>query len=271
VPLRLKCGKPEAESSADRQICIAEAIISAWGVASWHDHGVAIARGATVVLVHGAWHGAWCWDEVVRRLDTAGIPNVALDNPSVTNSNASLADDVDNVTQALDKIDGPVVLVGHSYGGAIVTDAGTHPLVRHLVYCSAFALDVGESVMKNSLVGGEVGPLDEALCFDGDVVTVDRAGAIAAFYHDCADEVARAAASQLRPQAFGALGGVVRAAAWRTIASTYLLCTDDRALTPALQRSSAARVSTTVEIAASHSPFLSRPNDVADLLCQLAQ
>jgi hypothetical protein len=86
-------------------------------------------------------------------------------------------------------------------------------------------------------------------------------GAIAAFYHDCDPDVARDAASRLRPQSHAALGGVVRAAAWRTTASTYLLCSGDRVLTPALQRSSAARVGTTVEIAASHSPFsvTSRP------------
>jgi pimeloyl-ACP methyl ester carboxylesterase len=189
----------------------------------------------------------------------------------VTDSQASLADDVDNVTDALHKIDGPVVLVGHSYGGAIVTVAGTHPAVRHLVYCSAFALDVGESVEENSLVGGEVGPLDDSLRFDGDVVSVDPDGAIAAFYHDCPDDVARAAASRLRPQALGALRGAVPAAAWRNTASTYLLCSNDLALTPALQRSSAARAGTTVEIAAGHSPFLSRPHDVADLLSRLAQ
>ncbi len=229
------------------------------------------ARGATVVLVHGAWHGSWCWEAVGRLLDAAGIRNVAVDNPSVTHARASLADDVANVTRALDQVDGPVVLVGHSYGGAIVTDAGTHPSVRHLVYCSAFVLDAGESVMENSLAGGEAGPLDAALRFDGDVVTVDPEGAIAAFYHDCSDAVARAAASRLRPQALSALRGAVRAAAWHDTASTYVLCTNDHASAPALQRSSAARVGTTVELAAGHSPFLSRPGDIADLLSQLAQ
>ena len=87
---------------------------------------------ATVVLVHGAWHGAWCWDLVVRRLDDAGVANVVVDNPSVMLLKSSLHDDADNVLQTLDEIDGPVVLVGHSYGGAVVTDAGVHPGVEHL-------------------------------------------------------------------------------------------------------------------------------------------
>ncbi len=230
-----------------------------------------MAGSKTVVLVHGAWHGAWCWESVTERLAAAGVPYVAVDNPSVSRGGATLADDAANVTRALDAIDGPVVLVGHSYGGAIVTEAGAHDAVDHIVYVTAFALDVGESVMQNALEGGVAGPLDGALQFDGDVVTLDLDGAVAAFYHDCTDDVARSAASRLRSQSIGALGGTVRTAAWRDKASTYVVCTDDRAVSPALQRSAAARVNDVVEIDASHSPFLSRPAAIADLLCQLAQ
>ena len=227
-----------------------------------------MAERATVVLVHGAWHGAWCWEQVTPRLDG---PYVLVDNPSVSRSDATLADDVANVRRALDAIDGPVVLVGHSYGGAIISEAGVHDAVRHLVYVTAFALDVDESVMQNALEGGAAGPLDDALRFDGDVVTLEPGGAIAAFYHDCGDAVARDAVARLRPQAIGALSGTARAAAWRQKPSTYVVCTDDRALSPALQRSAAARVRDVVEVDASHSPFLSRPDALADLLRQLAQ
>jgi pimeloyl-ACP methyl ester carboxylesterase len=227
-----------------------------------------MADPATLVLVHGAWHGAWCWEQLTPFLR---MPYVALDNPSVARADATLADDVANITRALDAIDGPVVLVGHSYGGAIASEAGAHDSVRHVVYITGFALDEGESVMQNALEGGVPGPLDHALQFDGDVVTLDRDGAIAAFYHDCGAAAAHDAVGRLRPQAVGALAGTVRAAAWRAKPSTYLVCTDDRALSPALQRSAAARVKNVVEIDASHSPFLSRPAEVADLLRQLAQ
>jgi pimeloyl-ACP methyl ester carboxylesterase len=224
---------------------------------------------ATVVLVHGAWHGAWCWDLVVRRLDDAGVPNVAVDNPSVE-LKSTLHEDADNVRFVLDEIDGPVVLVGHSYGGAVVTDAGAHDAVEHLVYIAAFALDADESCMENALVGGEGSDLAAALRIEDDVISLDPDGARAAFYHDCADDVATASIALLRPQSLTALAGVPRSIAWRDRPSTYVVCTDDRAVPAELQRSAAARATTVVEMPTSHSPFLSRPELVADLLIDLS-
>ena len=228
---------------------------------------------ATVLFVHGAWHGPWCWDAVRARLDAAGVPTVVVDNPSVARVPSSLHDDADNVRRALDAISGPVVLVGHSYGGAIVTDAGVHDAVRHVAYISAFALDAGESVITNDLKGGEAGGvLEKTLRFEGDRVLIESANAaIEAFFHDCEPEIARAAASQLRPQSVAALGGIPRAVAWRERPSTYVVCTDDRAVAPALQRSAASRTTHVVEMPSSHSPFMSRPGEVADLLRELAQ
>src|SRR4051794_33952324 len=165
--------------------------VGTWPCAAASGHDARMANPATVVLVHGAWHGTWCWDAVTRRLDAAGVPNIAVDNPSVTwpsveRAPAGLDEDADNVRRVLDGIDGPVVLVGHSYGGAVITDAGTHDRVQHLVYVTAFTLDDGESVMQNDLQGGEgATELVEALRFDGDAVTLEPEGAIAAFYHDC--------------------------------------------------------------------------------------
>src|SRR5262245_6784369 len=103
---------------------------------------------ASIVLVHGAWHGAWCWDDVLPLLDEAGIDATALDLPGHGASTEPFGDlhaDADSVRRFLDDGDGPVVLVGHSYGGAVVTDAGTHPRVRHIVYLCAFQLEEGES------------------------------------------------------------------------------------------------------------------------------
>jgi pimeloyl-ACP methyl ester carboxylesterase len=174
------------------------------------------------------------------------------------------------VRGALDSTEGEVVLLGHSYGGAVISAAGVHPNVAHLVYLCAFALEAGESAAKNALPGGE-GPneLGAALVFGHSVLTVDPERAVGAFYHDCTPEVAAAAVERLRPQSLAALAGEVDAAAWREKPATYVVCTEDRALPVALQRSNAARVGESVDWPTSHSPFLSRPELVADLLVEL--
>ncbi len=224
----------------------------------------------TVVLVHGAWHGAWCWEQVVERLDTAGQASVAVDLPSVSSSTATLADDAACVREALDELSGDALLVGHSYGGSVITEAGAHHAVAHLVYLTAFALEVGESPSENALAGGERGALEDAICFGDGVLTVDPDGAVAAFFHDCSPEIAASAVARLRPQSLAALGGKVTNAAWREKPSTYVVCTDDRGLTTALQRSNAARIGHSIDWPTSHSPFLSRPDLVADLLIELS-
>ncbi|HTK16726.1 MAG TPA: alpha/beta fold hydrolase [Acidimicrobiia bacterium] len=224
----------------------------------------------TVVLVHGAWHGAWCWERVIPLLDTAATSVVVVDLPSVSHHDATLHDDADYVRGALDSIDGEVVLLGHSYAGAVITVAGVHPNVAHLVYLCAFALEVGESVQKNSLTGGEgASELGAALVVGDGVLTIDPERAAGAFFHDCAPEVAAAAIEQLRPMSLAALAGEVDAAAWHDKPATYVVCTEDRALPVALQRSNAARIGEWVDWPTSHSPFLSRPDLVAGLLVEL--
>lgn len=230
---------------------------------------------ATVVLVHGAWHGAWCWEPVVDLLTAANVPVVALDLPGHGTNTAPLTDlhgHGDAVRAALDAIAGPVVLVGHSYGGAAITDAGTHAAVRHLVYLTAFALDAHESIITNDLVGGEEPELAAAIEFHADgTLTVDpeRAGDI--FYADCHAALVPGFVAQLVPEGAAGFSQPPRAVAWRERPSTYVVCTDDRAVAPALQRSLAARCTTTVEWPTSHSPFVSRPELVADLLSELAR
>src|SRR5512143_3574163 len=101
------------------------------------------------MLVHGAWHGAWCWDLVVARLRSEGIDTIALDLPGRGTNVEPLGDlhaDSAAVCAGLDRVDAPVVLVAHSYGGAVVTEAGVHPAVDHLVYLAAFNLEAGETV-----------------------------------------------------------------------------------------------------------------------------
>lgn len=223
----------------------------------------------TIVLVHGAWHGAWCWDDVRARMRDAGIATVAVDNPSVTKPGSDLRADVDHVLAAIDAVGGPVVLVGHSYGGAVVSDAAAHPDVVHTVFLTSFPLEVGESVSVNALAGGEHMDLPALLVFDGDSVSVDSARAGDLFFHDCDEAVAAAACARLLPMSLAAMTGTAETAAWRQKPSTYVVCTDDHALPVALQRSGAARVDRVIDLDASHSPFLSRPHDLARILADV--
>ncbi len=193
------------------------------------------------MLVHGSWHGAWCWATVVRHLDEAGVRAVAVDLPSVSDAAATLADDADRVLAELDEIEEPVLLVGHSYGGAVVTDAGLHPRVEHLVFLSAFPLEEGESVSVTAVPGGETMTLGAAIVADGDLGSVDPACAFDLFYHDCTDEVAAAAIARLRPQSLASRLGTPRVISWREKPSTFILCTEDHCLVPSLQRNLAAR------------------------------
>jgi pimeloyl-ACP methyl ester carboxylesterase len=196
------------------------------------------------------------------------INHVTVENPSVANAPSDLAADADNVLRTLDAVDGPVLLVGHSYGGAVITDAGVHPSVEHLVYITAFALDAGESVIENDLAGGEDIKLTEGISFDGDLLGFDPARAVEFFYHDCSSTDASAAVEQLRPMSLAAMGGVSRSVAWRQKPATYVVCTDDRALPVALQQSNAKRVANSIEVTASHSPFLSQPAVIAAILAE---
>jgi len=207
----------------------------------------------------------------VTRLEAAGRRAVTVDLPSVSSPRASLADDVACVRAALDAVDGEVLLVGHSYGGAVVTDAGRHPAVAHIAYLTAFALEPGESASENTLTGGEgATALTEAITVGDGVLTISPVAAVPAFFHDCAPDIARDAAHRLRPMSLAALTGKVEGAAWHEKPATYALCTDDRAVPVALQRSNAARIGNTVEWPTSHSPFLSRPDLVAELLLELS-
>ena len=222
------------------------------------------------MLVHGAWHGAWCWDHVRRRLDVHGLANIAVDNPSVAHAPSDLAADGDNLTRVLDEVDGPVLLVGHSYGGAVITDAGAHPKVEHLLYLTAFVIDEGESVRENNLAGGEGSRLGEAVRLKGELTEIDPDRAVDFFFHDCEAVIAADAVSKLRPMTDDAMQGIPRQIAWRERPATYVVCTDDRCLPVALQQSNAQRVANSVELPTSHSPFLSRPDELAALIADRA-
>jgi pimeloyl-ACP methyl ester carboxylesterase len=233
---------------------------------------------ATVVLVHGACHGAWCWDKVVAGLTARHIPAVALDLPGHGDSTEPLGDlaaDAAALRATLDGIDASIVC-GHSYGGAVITEgAAGHAGVRHLVYLTAFALAPGESAMTAAPVGSESDSPTElaaAVRFaDDGTVTFEGPNTVGALYHDCSPEDVEFALARLGPQSLGSLRGTASRAAWQDIESTYVVCTEDRALAPELQRRLAARTTDVIEWPTSHSPFLSRPDLVVDLLAGLAE
>ncbi|WJY54059.1 alpha/beta hydrolase [Streptomyces chengbuensis] len=212
---------------------------------------------STLLLVHGAWHGSWCWAPLSSALRAEGRRTETVDLPSAGRE-AGMHEDAGVVLDALTRIDGPVVVVAHSYGGIPVTQAAAEaPNVERIVYLSAFQLDVGENLLGHY---GAPEP-DEPQGFEpvpGDPVPM--------FYGDVPRSEARAAARRLVPQSRRSFSDRLTRAAWRGVPSTYVVCEDDQALPARNQEAMAARSGTVHRIAGGHSPFLSRPAELAALL-----
>ncbi len=215
------------------------------------------------VLVHGLWHGAWCWDDVRATLSDRGIASVAVDLPLT-----DLAADTAAVRAALDATGRPAVLVGHSYGGAVVTGAGTHPLVRELVYVAAFQLDEGESVSRTGFGDLPDTRLAEAMVVSGDEIGLDPALGPQLLYGDADPATAAACAARLRPVGRRVFRGVPEAVAWRTVPSTYVVCAADEVVHPERQRAMAARATRSVEWPCGHSPAATRPGAAAAVIAE---
>jgi len=220
----------------------------------------------TVVLVHGAFHDGWCWELVRQQLDERGVPNQALDLPF-----SGLAGDAAAVGKLLDAIDGPVVLIGHSYGGMVISRAASgRDDVAHLVYLCAVQVDEHVDLATAMTTSDEL--MSAFVAGDDGAMSVDPAAAPAVFYHDCDDELTATAVSHLRGMAFGVVqdDDDPPPAAWKQIESTYVVCSDDQTIAPESQRKMATNANHVVEWDTSHSPMLSRPELVADLLTDLA-
>ena len=208
----------------------------------------------TVVLIHGAWHGASCWDQVIGELDCAGVTAHAVELPLT-----GYLDDVATVRDTLDNVSGRKVIVAHSYGGLVLSGAAQgRGDIAHLVYLCAFLLDEGERVLDN-MMDLEPPKLFDALrtAEDGRIY-IDPAGAVAAFYAECPERVADAAVARLRPMDPNSTTHACLGEPWKTIPTTYMVCQRDEAINPEAQQRMAKRAGNVVELDTDHSPFLSK-------------
>ncbi|MBT1157535.1 alpha/beta hydrolase [Aminobacter anthyllidis] len=219
-----------------------------------------------VVLVHGGFVDGSGWQGVYNILKKDGY-NVTI----VQNSTTSLADDVAVTKRAIAEQDGPVVLVGHSYGGVVVSEAGTDEKVKAVVYIAAFAPDKGESVsslIANPPAGAPVPPILPPV--DG-FLFLDKGKFAASFAADVDADVASFMADSQVPWGVEALAGAVTDPAWKAKPSYYLVASDDRMIPPAAQRMMAERAgSTVIETAGSHAVYVSKPEAVAAIVEQAA-
>jgi pimeloyl-ACP methyl ester carboxylesterase len=224
-------------------------------------------KGINVVLVHGGFVDGAGWYGVYSLLTKKGYKVSVVQNPTTT-----LVDDVAATKRVLSAQQGPVVLVGHSYGGAVITEAGTDPSVVGLVYIAAFAPDQGESVatlIKNPPPGAPVPPIVGPA--DG-YLLLDRTRFAASFAADVDPDQAAFLADAQVPWGVGALGGAITDPAWKHKPSWYLVATEDRMIPPPAQRLMAARAgATVVEAAGSHAIYVSQPGVVAGLIETAAQ
>jgi len=219
-----------------------------------------------VVLVHGGFVDGSGWQGVYETLKKDGYAVSIVQNPTI-----SLADDVAVTKRTLAAQDGPSILVGHSYGGVVITEAGNDPKVAGLVYIAAFAPAKGESVsalIQNPPPGAPVPPI---LPPQDGFLFLDRAKFRASFAADVSPEAASFMADSQVPWGVKALDGAVTEPAWKTRPSWYLVSTDDKMIPPDAQRAMSKRAgSTVVEVKASHAVYVSQPRAVADLIAKAA-
>ncbi|MBL7489433.1 alpha/beta hydrolase [Frankia sp. AgB1.9] len=219
-----------------------------------------------VVLVHGGFVDGSGWQKVYRLLRRDAFQVSIVQNPTL-----SLGGDVAATRLVLDGLTGPAVLVGHSYGGAVISEAGSHPAVAALAYIAAFAPDKGESVNTLTSAPPPGAPVPPILPPRDGFLFLDREKFPASFASDLPVEIAQFMAASQVPWGVDALNGAVTEPAWRSRPSWYLVATDDHMIPPSAQRAMAERAgATTTETAGSHAIYISRPEVVADLIRRAA-
>ena len=226
-----------------------------------------ISAPMSIVLVHGGFVDGSGWAAIYRILKKDGYNVTVVQNPTL-----SLADDVAVTKRAIAAQGGPVLLVGHSYGGAVITEAGTDPKVNGLVYIAAFAPDKGESVsslIKDPPPGAPVPPI---LPPQDGFLFLDQARFQFSFAADVDADTAAFMASSQVPWGVGALAGTITEPAWKTKPSWYLVSTEDRMIPPQAQRIMSKRAGSTVtEVAGSHAVYVSQPKSVAAFIEKAAK
>ncbi|HTT97800.1 MAG TPA: alpha/beta hydrolase [Rhizomicrobium sp.] len=228
---------------------------------------LATAAAVSVVLVHGAFVDGSGWKDVHDQLTKDGYEVLVVQNPTET-----LAGDVAAMKRAIANASGPVVLVGHSYGGSIISEAGNDPKVAALVYVAAFVPDKGESVASLTANPPPNAPPSPVLPPKDGFLTIDKAKFHDSFAADVDAKQAKFMADSQPGWGLGAVGGVVTEAAWKTKPVWYLVATQDGMIPPPLQQAMAKKAkATTVEVKASHAVMVSQPAAVVDIIEKAAK
>jgi len=236
--------------------------------------GVAIARAQAtstqtvknIVLVHGGFVDGSGWEGVYKILTKKGYNVTVVQNPTIT-----LEDDVAVTKRAIDAQNGPVILVGHSYGGVVISSAGDDPKVVGLVYICAFAADTGDSVLSLIKTAPADAPAPPILPPQDGFLFLDRSKFAASFAADVKPEITDFMANSQVPWGLEAASTGATAAAWKTKPSWFLLTTEDRMIAPELQRFMSKRAgSKVVEVKGSHAVYVSKPDAVASIIEQAA-
>jgi pimeloyl-ACP methyl ester carboxylesterase len=258
----LDCSVPQRQSG------LLTAGVPGWAVGS-RGYELGSLGVRTVVLVHGAWHGPWCWAKVTPRLAAAGVPHAEVELPFTGHD-----DDIAATRAALDRIDGTKVLVGHSYGGLVISGAGKgRSDVAQVVYLCAFLVQPGETIIDElarvpDLPTAKV--LDAIVLHDDGTSSIDPDHAVAAFYSLSSTDAARDAIGRLRPMNAKSIFSRCQGAPWMQVPSTYVLCDQDQAIPVKGQRRMARSATNVVVLDTDHSPFLSMPEETARILVNLA-
>jgi pimeloyl-ACP methyl ester carboxylesterase len=256
-----------AESPMDRRSFVSMA--AAIGVVSPFSQSVAdaqpIARAENIVLVHGLFADGSCWSEVIPRLQAAGLNVTSVQNPLTT-----LPEAVASAKRVLARQDGPTVLVGHSFSGMIVTEAGVHPNVSALVYVAARAPDAGEDYTALAKTY-PTPPASAGIVFDGDEGRLSEEAFLRDFAGDLPEAKAKVLYAVQEPFHKALLTGKTTHAAWRSKPTYYAVSTEDRTINPDLERFMAKRMGAkTIEVKASHLALISHPDEIAHLILEAA-
>src|SRR6201993_2911585 len=228
--------------------------------------GDSMNKKLSIVFVHGLWADGSCWSKVINPLTDKGYKVLSVQNPTT-----SLEDDVAATKRVLDRADGDVVLVGHSWGGSVITEAGADPRVKALVYIAAFAPDKGETAGSLSESGAKT-ILPRFVQDANGFLTLSREGVAKAFAADLTPKEQDVVYAVQQPASKTVFGDVGVNAAWRTKPSWYVVASEDNAINPELEKRMAQRANAkTTILRSSHVAMLSKPNEVLDVILDAAE